>query len=341
MGYWGANIEDVNKSVLSFGSTLQGVTLSRELNAPATVTATMGVEGQDTIALLNQLNSGSVYLRLTEDGTTRFFGVLTDMQVQASDSPSVSVGFADLSIQYAGVYPSFKITSNIYLDQAWFTSDSSIVTGLLGYNSNVLLPLTRSGSGSTTRLFTPQGTSVLDALQNLAQLSNSIDWYVTPDQTFKIGNPVGSDVSDSVRFQYGPNTRANVQSATAQYLPPRNQIFTARDDVTIKLTRQDSTSLSNYGAYAVLLQKLERGSATEDDIALERLRTKWRTLAEIVLEPTRCPRPWTDFNLGDTVGIDIVTPSLNLSKNQVVSKIEIALDDQLVEQSISVFSEVK
>ena len=340
---WGATLEDSLKNVLAFGSTLKSVTFSRGLNRPAEVEASLDIEGADTETLFTEYASKAVYLRLAENGTTRFFGVLTDLQMQLDDQSSVSVRFADLSIQYATTYPLALLSGTLYGQAAYSASHNSIVDTILD-TTDVVLKLTRSGSVTSTRTMDAQGMSRLDVLTGLAELQNGIDWYVEPDQTFKIAanNAIGTDKSATVRFQYGPSTRSNVQSATVQYQPPRNRIWTSKDNGTVKLTTSgDATSRSNYGVQSVVLAQMEKGTSTESDAADQQVRDFPRRVAEFVLEPAFSPRPWTDFNLGDTIGFDLTTPAVSITGSQVVSDITISLDDQLVESDITVSAEVK
>jgi hypothetical protein len=118
-------------------------------------------------------------------------------------------------------------------------------------------------------------------------------------------------------------------------------VWTDKTNRIAALTKSDSSSITAFGEYSVIVQKLEKGTSTESDVADQVARTSWRRVAELVLEPEVCPRPWTDFNLGDTVGIDITANALSLSTSQRISQIAIELDDQLVEQTIAVSAEVK
>lgn len=339
---WGATFEDNDKKVLAFASTLQSVTLTRSLNAPAEVEGTLALEGADTKALFDQIATEAVYLRLAANGTTRFFGVLTDLQASLADDATVSVRFGDLAVQYATVYP-FNQNGSVYLAPTYVASHNSIVDSALGA-SGVRLPLTRSGSVTSTRTFAADGMASLDILSQLAELQNGIEWYVDPtgttaDQTFLMAGELGSDKSATVRFQYGAG-RATVPSATVQYLPPRNRVWTSKENSIYSRTLTDSTSITNFGAYHTIVQELETGAATESDVADQRLRTSWRRIVELSLEPSVCPRPWTDFNLGDKVGIDLTTTGLSLSTAQRINQITISLDDQLVESEITIGSEV-
>lgn len=340
--FWTATIEDKDKKVLAFASTLRAVTLNRGLNRPAEVDATMDIEGLDTKALLDQYASKAVYLRLAENGTTRFFGVLTDVQLQLDDQSNVSVRFADLAVQYATSYQFRTATGSVYVPKVHSSSHNTIIDDVLN-TTDVLLPLTRSGSVTATRSLDTQGLSRLETIDALASLYAGIDWFVTPDQTLKIGsgNSIGSDKSASVRFQFGGSGQANVQSATVQYLPPRNRIWFSGNNETLTLPRSgDATSHSNYGIIASVVQQLDAGTESETDVADGQERKFPRRVVDFSLEPSTCPRPWTDFDLGDGVGFDLVTPATTITGRQYVTGITVSLDEQLVESEIVVSAEV-
>lgn len=347
---WGATVEDSLKNVLAFGSTIQSVTFTRALNQPAELEASFGLEGADTKALLDQLASGAVYLRLAENGTTRFFGPLADLQIDLSDDTGVSARFTDLAGPYGWQYLFNAASAGKYQQKNWGnTATNTIVDDLLA-NSDTLLPLTRSttspaASVTTNRTLEGQGQSRLEVLQTLADIAGGIDWYVDPagptaDATFVMNQPLGSDKTASVRFQYGDTGRSNIQTATVQYQPPRNRIWQADGD---KATRKvnETTSISSFGEYAAIVQKLEAGAAgTEDDYASGLARTSWRRVVDCTLEPAYCPRPFTDFNLGDTVGLDLSRFNLSLSTSQRVNSIQFTLDDGLIETGIQLGFEV-
>ena len=340
---WGVTFEDSLKQVLGYGSTVASAQLTRQLNAPAELSLELAINGQDTEALLTQYEFGAVYARLAEGSTTRFFGVLTDLQITAGDSASVSATFMDLAQQYAGSFMYRAAAGSTYVPRVLSGTHNTIIDAILN-TSDVLLPLTRSGSVSLTRTIATSGMSRLEVLDNLASLAAGIDWFVTPDQTLKIGegNTIGTNRSKTVRFQYGDST-ATALSATVQYLPPRNRVWFSGNNETATVsatTSASTTSQGNYGMYAVLAQAVESGSENESDFYSAQERAFPRRVVEFVLEPSVCPRPWTNFDLGDIVGFDLFTDATTISTNQVVSGIAIELNDQLVESSITVSTEV-
>ena len=347
---WGATIEDKTKKVLAFGSTIQSVTFTRSLNQPAELEASFGLEGTDTKALLDQVDAGGVFIRLAENGTTRFFGPLSDLQVDVADDTGVSARFTDLAGQYASQYLFNGNSAGKYQQKPFKAKATNTIVDELLDNNDALVELVRSttspsASVTTARTLEQTGQSRLEVLQTLAGLQGGIDWYVDPagptaDATFVMAASLGSNLSSTVRFQFGSTGRSTIQSATVQYQPPRNRVWLVKDD---KATRKvnNTTSVTAFGEYAAIVQAPDAGAAgTEDDYASGIERAEWRRVVEAVLEPAFCPRPFVDFNLGDTVGLDLSRDNLSLSTSQRVNSITISLDEGLVESSIQAGFEV-
>lgn len=345
---WGITFENSLKQVLAYGSTASGASLTRTLNAPAELSVDLAITGQDTKALFDQLAVGSVYARLAEGSTTRFFGVLTDVQATVADSSTVTASFMDLSQQYATCFYYYAITSTKYCLRGYDGSGSqtttvtNLMTDFTGAQS-VALPLTVSGTATGSRQIEPgQEVSRLEILDGLAQLQNGLDWYVEPDQTIKIANALGTDKSKSIAFQQNTTGLANVLSSTVQWLPPRNRVLTSQEDGIVKVTKAGTTaSLNAYGPYEVIVPRLQAGTATESDVADQVVRSSWRQTVNLELEPTVAPRPWTDFDLGDTVKVNVVTDAFSVDSSQRVNQITFGFNDQFVESSVEIALEVK
>lgn len=344
---WGMTIENNLKQVLAYGSTVASAQLTRSLNAPAELTCDLAITGQDTKALFAQLDVGAVYARVAEGSTTRFFGVLTDAQVSLSDSGTVSVTFMDLSQQYATSYYYITARSPRYQLNGLGSSSSgtTMVTTLAQTflsNQSVLLPLTVSGTVGNV-LVTEPGTEVsrLELLDALASIESGLDWVVDPDQTIRIASTLGVDRSKTIKFQFGDIGQANVTQANVQYLPPRNRVLQSLEDGYLKAARVSDSSVAAYGAYETLVPRLARGTSSETDAADQILRTSWRRTLDLELEPSLAPRPWTDFEVGDTVDIRVDSDAFTLETNQRVNQIVFSFNDQFTESGLAISMEVK
>jgi len=338
MAAWTATVEDKDKNVLAYCTTLSAGTLTLPLNNVSSFSATLATNGQDFKAIRTQLASGSVFLRLAVNGTTRFWGVLSDMQVTLGESPNATVTFTDLAGAHGTVYP--YIVAGTYQSKLIYISKpykaqtyNAIIDDLIGRGSP-LVPLTRSGSATSTRTIMPEQATTLDFLLQLGSLANGIDWYVQPDNTLKIASTMGTDKSSTVMFQFGPSGRANITDATVQYLPPRNRVYvTGSDNNTRRRTEgTDATnSIAAYGENATTISQVDKKTITDADLSDARYRAKWRGTHELNVEPTLAPQPWTDYYLGDTVRIDMKQDEFSYSGTQRVNGIEITLDESLLE----------
>jgi len=353
---WAATIETKDKAVLSYATTINSAKLSFPLNDAGSLECDFLVDGEDTSAILTQLASGGVFIRMMRDGTTRFFGQLADMQLDIADDATVTTRWTDLAGTYDymqqldGSWPYRGQT--VYLaNPAVSSTPNDIVDILLGNTSGSsswtapdrkpLIKLTRSGSvTSPTRSLDMTNKTVLDCLVELGSLANSFDWYVTPDSTFTMASSLGSDKSGSVVLDLSDTNLQNTQSVTVKYLPPRNRVYLTGTDGNIRRVSSDATSITNYGAYDYLADGPKAGSSTEADITDSRLRASWRQIMEVTVEPAVGPQPWVDYYLGDRVALNVTRASFEYSGKQRINQIDVSFNDELVETGVKLTFEV-
>lgn len=345
---WSASIEDTFGNVLSFASTIQAVSLTVPLNGPAEVSTAFDLDGPDAKAILdlidnNYTGNGIPCLRLMENGTARFFGLLSDVQADVGDDSSLTARFVDAAGQLANIFTYTVVSGSKYRARRYprsgTTSTTSIVSSLVGTGSP-LVPLTVSGTVSTARAISPEGGSVLDALTQMSD-ANYLEWYVTPTATLNIAASVG-DVNkyEDVVFHTDKGGISNVLSASVQYRPPVNRVFVQADNQEVSEGASDSASITTYGEFAESQQVQTSSLADAADAAVTALRAEWRQVAEVTLEPSTCPRPWTDWFLGDTVFLSLQREGLSLVSAQRVNQFVVNLDDSLVESEIVVTFEI-
>jgi hypothetical protein len=354
---WTASIEDKDTRVLAFGSTIKNAQLTLPLNDVSTLSTSFDVTGQDTAAILAQLPSGGVFIRLAENGTTRFWGQLTDLQVEASDDSTVTASFSDVmgalgnvqSVYYRVVYSTQTGVSTFQgKPRAFSGSQSAIVDALLAHRAGPggidhygpLVQPTRSGSSTRTRKVTAGTSTLLEVLKSMSDLAYGVEWYVSPDKTVTIADTLGTDKTSSIMLQFGTAGRGNVMSASSQYLPPRNVIWVNGDDNILRRSAYDETSVDTFGEYSTVLPKTRRASESDEDLANSRLRPAWRQFISVVLEPQFAPRPWTRFYLGDRLHLDLKQGVWSYTGNQRVNQIVFDFDESLVESSITTQFEV-
>jgi hypothetical protein len=358
MGFWTATIEKVDKTVLASCTTMGASTLTLPLNAPSEFQTSFHTSGLDASAIFTQLQTGAVFIRLRENGTTRFWGQMSDAQVQIEDDATVSATFQDVTGPLAGVQTrrpiSFGSSPAVSGWPYYFnTNQSTIVNKLFAIRSGStgdtehygpLVQPVRSGSVTSIRKLSPDTATVLEVLQGMSELANGTEWYASPvgasDETVYIASQMGTDKTSTVVLQNQANSFANVMSITSQYLPPRNIIWVRDDQNRIKRIGYDAASVDAYGEYSTVIQKVNRWSQTDQDVSDAQLRPDWRQILDLKLEPTVSPRPWTDFYLGDTLKIDLSRDGWSYSGSQRVNTITFDFDEQLVESSIGTQFEV-
>jgi len=356
MSTWTATIEDVTKGVLAYCTTLGASTLTLPLNAPSEFATSFHTSGLDASAIFSQLSTGAVFIRLREDGVTRFWGQMSDLQVQVDDDSSVTATFQDVTGPLVGVQTRRPVSFGSVvggLPVAYNTNQTAIVDGLFAirtgsvsgsHHYGPLVQPVRSGTVSATRKLTPDTSTVLEVLQGMSELANGTEWYASPvgadDNTVYVAAQMGSDKTSSVKFQNRANSLTNVQSFTSQYLPPRNIVWVRDDQNRIRRVGYNAASVDAFGEYSTIAQKVNRWSETDADVADARLRTSWRQILDVRLEPTMCPRPWTAFYLGDIVKLDLGRDGWSYSGSQRVNTITFTFDEQMIEQSIGTEFEV-
>lgn len=348
MPTWGFTLEDANGTVLAYTNSLSSMTLTMPLNAPATLSATIAHNSSDMTALYNQLSTGAVMLRAARDGTTRFLGVLNDLQTTLGDTGETALTFTDLSGVLANV-PNYTIGGGRIKPYYKRTPTWTTVVDEMLAKPSALSPiprLTRSGSrtgrvpsndvlesGSgkkkiKTNIFKPQSTSVLETLQELSGFADGIEWYVSPDTTFTMAQTLGTNKSKTVRFQYGRDTYANVQTVELQYQPPMNDLFWVDDKSNLHRSRNGylTSSISAFGDYATTYNSMARRNQSDEDRVSSRARSSWRRVVSLTAEPLRAPSPWTAYFLGDTVDVRVKRDALDIHTTARINEIVITTD---------------
>lgn len=146
---------------------------------------------------------------------------------------------------------------------------------------------------------------------------------------FDVFAQMGSDISNSVFFEFGDGTRQTALSMDRQTLPPLNRVRVLGDD-GIYAEVQDAASIERYGLYMGV------ASASDGTVTWQTLRDRAFALLrpsplEIVTcqpDPTSAPQPFDDYYLGDTVGVRAREGSLDLDTTARINSIEIDLDDE-------------
>lgn len=298
-----------------------------------------------------------------DDGTNtplKFAGGLMPYQEEASADASQ----LDLTFEAP---PAFPLASRI--EDAYETNDGTAVAdggSLISVDAGTLAGTLIARQDSLSDTFISMGTieattsrqasyalkNVWDAIQeNTGQKTDGgFDLKITPlDPADNDGDlakldivaTLGSDVSDTVRFEYGVGTLANCLSVSRQWAPPVNRVTVTvtkqqayPDDPDagklVAATVEDTDSQTKYGLYAYaenVPSVIDNADLTDRATAL----LKPDPVQTITFEPDpnapNCPQPWKDYWLGDMVSIRAVEGGLAIDTTERVVAIEIDIDE--------------
>lgn len=353
MSTWGFTFENSLGVVLGYVESLSGMTLTMPLNGPAVLSGNLLHSSRDMELVYSTIASEALFIRAAKDGVTRFWGALNDCSVSLAEDGTAQVTFTDLAGLHASVAnysigggritPFYKRNSPTWTA----TIDSLLSKGdplvrLTRYGSPTgRIPTNETRANATGHLklkgnvWKAQSSTVLDSLQELSGYATGIEWYVTPDNSLKVGNTLGSDKSMSVWFQYGSLGLGNVMTVSKQFQPPVNSLFWADTKGVLhrSTTGYSASSITAFSEYSSTFNYMSRRNQSDDDRAAAHLRTKWRQVTSLVADPARAPQPWTDYFLGDTVSVRVQRDSLNSTKNLRVNEILITCNELGVEVS--------
>lgn len=148
---------------------------------------------------------------------------------------------------------------------------------------------------------------VAQAITDLAAMDGGFDFEVSPvDEgltcgAFNVYGRQGTDLSDSVVFEYGPGTIGNVRSAHRETTPPVNRVLSLGAN-GLTSDQQDAGSIARYGTFKIIDQATDvTDQASLDARARSLLRPDMVQVVSFVPDPDLAPQPIRDFWLGDTV----------------------------------------
>ncbi len=153
---------------------------------------------------------------------------------------------------------------------------------------------------------------------------------------------LGTNLSGTIAFEYGKGTRETADSVQRQWLPPINRVLVRGEDQLLG-EAQDLTSIGKYG---VRMQVISASDGTIEQTslnaaALDALRPNPLEIVTFQPNPITAPQPWTNYWIGDTVGVRAREGAMNINAAARVNSIEITLDDDGNEISHSVTFEAQ
>lgn len=188
---------------------------------------------------------------------------------------------------------------------------TTIASSLLATaNTNWATPLalgTVTATGVNRTVTWPAGANVGQCILDLANTVGGLEFFdncagasFSTQGQLDIATTIGVDRSGA-KFEYGPTTLANISSLSRTVTPPVNTCYAIGADGTV-VTVTDAASQAIFGW---LVQSEVRADIVDTTLLTNRasalLRPKWSRIVQFTPDPALAPRPFDDYNIGDTV----------------------------------------
>ena len=305
-----------------------------------TFTATMGEWNGSTHNNLNSVSKGY---------TAVYDNVFYQQSIDWIPSADVSAANVKIKIVFPAVqgpqinFDTFALGASVAVERPQVTYNNTaantIVSNLLSemtteFASYISSTVVNSGTQTNRTRTYPRYTNIGQAIQELSDVENGFDYWVDPStrQVNLVAPPGRGSTKADLLFAYNSGPE-NIQTLRRSIDGTKvvNKIFVQGRYGTS--TAQNSTSQSTYGR---MEDVMGLSSVTDKGIldamaAIETtLRGTPRELIQIVPVANSWPRPFGDYNLGDTIKVIAQDPSTgNTIVNQSVRVFgfEIAVDD--------------
>lgn len=320
-------------------------TITYQRNSYAEAVCTIQHEDAAASLLLNALNTGIPTLKAWRraagetTATLRFNGHLAPFSEQAEETATLDLVFRSPFARLLGDgtgqgrYTAATVTFTAQ-DAGAIAQTLIETTNALGATGLII------GTVNTTvvRDRTYQYANVGDSIINLSRVINGFDFdetfldYGTTLAQFNVYASQGN-TQLAARFEYGPDTMANVRSMSRTTQPPVNQA-TVLGANGLSSVAQDTASITAYGLWEVLQSQTDVSEqATLDEKAEALLRPAPIKTVEFAPDFTleNAPRPWDDFWLGDTVTFYARRDALTENVAVRVNGIKVVIDDNGLE----------
>jgi hypothetical protein len=332
MAAWSFLLADQFGSGLAELATGAGRSLTFTRNAYPEATVTLSHDDDAASKFFTALSNGIPTLRAYRDGVLRFHGEFAPSTEDLEEDAHLSLLFRGPFARLIG----YGQSRGMFITRSFAATDAGQIAKSLIDNtfaSGVATTGTIEATKVRDRAY--QYANVGEAVTNLTRVLDGFDFEVAPIEytAGKIGQLAvyasqGSDLSGTVRFQYGPGTLANVRSVSRQIEPPINyaRVLGANGLPAIK---SDAGSVATYGYWTVqesMSDVVEQ--ATIDDKAQALLRPSPIKVVAFSPDPTLAPAPWDDYWLGDTVSFFGRRGAFSEDATARVNKITVVVDDE-------------
>lgn len=315
----------------------RGRRLSFARNRAAQAILTLGLYDRAAINLFAALRTSIPLLVVYRNGTIVFAGHWWPMSGgNAVDSDS----FVNLVFKDAFAIYDYRLTA--LPDEVYSAEDQGIIARTLIETADSYYgPTYLNTSNGTIEATRPRDRTynskpVSEAVIELTEVIGGIDWYGTytnpvthvgRTMTFNVAARYGTD-RPGARFEFGEGTLENCRSYTFTTGLPVN-VVRAIGAGGVPREVQDDDSWDRFGPYVVALAASDVSeTATLDDLARDAIRTDPVMVTGLVGDPARCPTPWDDFWIGDTLRCNVDDGAVQYQGEPRVQTIDVGLDEE-------------
>jgi hypothetical protein len=250
-------------------------------------------------------------------------------------------GFVDIIWKDAFGHLDYRLTENptedYYAEESGLIAQQLITTNEFHYAPTNMDATDGIYEPTKIRDRSYQHKIISEAIVELTEVQGGFDWYPTyldpiaglqPGRTMLL-NVVAHYGTDrpGARFEFGEGTLGNCRSYTFDVGLPVNTVR-ALGTSTLNSEQIDEDSAGRYNYFQQVLSATDVSEqATLDDKALDALRPDPVMVTGFRGDPARCPRPWDDFWIGDTIRCNIDDGAVQQQLETRVQTVDLALDD--------------
>lgn len=320
------------------GSPLTGAHLARGRrlvyvrNHAAMALMTLSLSDPGTIAVFEELRNGIPGLTVHRNRELAFAGEWTPMS-GGHDKDGNS--FVNLVFKDAFSELDYRITE---ASETFTATDAGTIAEQLIIDTNDNYDPTAINVGtieaSKARDRTYSNKIISEAIIELTEVQGGFDWYPTyldPQDSvgrtmlFNVAASYGTD-QPNARFEFGAGTLDNCTGYSFTTTLPLNHVRVLGAGALVAEAEHPSTSV--YNRYMAVIPATDVSEqATLDDKALDALRPYPVMVTQFTGDPAKCPQPWDDFWIGDTIRFNVDDGAVQQQLEARVQTIEIGLDE--------------
>ena len=303
------------------GGNFRSLEYTNELNKAGS--ASFVIQLKDAKATQNNLRPFN-RVKIYDGDTVRWFGYIDSLEIDTNEIEVRCIGM--LGFLKKRIYSSGYIVSSDVK-----TELSDMITSMNATDDTGLTEGTNNLTNTVAAVEISRSL-VYDALSKLAGIADGAEYEVDTDGAINLVAQLGSDISDSVIFRYDVD---NLPLSTIYDF----KVEVDGDDMVnavlaigahpLAVTRTDATSIAAYGRLEKPVNLSETGNTVvlqaEGDSYVEEHKNEFYV-------PTITPNiekiDADDFQVGDTVGVQITNGFIDLDKDHRIIKKIVTVSDQ-------------